>query len=48
VPPAQSRRLHELIPGSRHETIEGGVHGLVFEGVERLTALLDAWLAEHD
>jgi len=48
VPPAQSKLIHGAIPGSRYAELAGGVHGLVYEGVEELNPMLEGWLGEND
>jgi pimeloyl-ACP methyl ester carboxylesterase len=40
APPAESRRLAELIPGARLEMIRGGGHMLMLERTELLNQLI--------
>lgn len=48
VPPRHSRRLHELIPGSRLVELEGATHGLNFERADELNELVGNWFREND
>lgn len=45
TPPAFSREMHALVPGSRLEIVPGAGHCAPFERPEAVNAILDDWLA---
>jgi 3-oxoadipate enol-lactonase len=48
VPPKQSKRLAEGIPGAKLVEIEGAPHGIVLERGDEMSAILTGWLKDHD
>ena len=40
--------LHDLVPGVRHETVEGTSHWIQLDDPDRFNAILDAFLDDVD
>lgn len=48
IDPANSDTIASLVPGAKRVRIEGGTHGLNFEGADELARELSAWFEAHE